>query len=411
MKKSITLKNKSNSKSSQKKSITSSQQKSDSLLQSNSNIPKSLTLTEEVNSNFDEKSYTKLLKQISLKLNFGNQKSLLPTKKIKTNPFEKSDIFLYDNTLLKQLEIEINLNVGTRILLNNLDKLKEFFTEENFEFYEYSNSKTNSITKLSAIDNIFYEGMYKKDYLYNNKNILYKFQKIDQFQALSSLYNYYYTNKTFFYILTRLHCFYFDLKNNNKNTLFLSNMLLLEKDLKDNEIEYNKIENKNVIEKIDSDIEIIDDFEDINKIKKENINNNMEIIDEEENDNKYDNNPICIKGRFVTHFFNVFIKNNIGGSFNIFTPYKFENSVYKTNKIYIDSCSKDSNNHVINIKMKGIIFPEYLKKIIDYISKEYKSFNMKFDSIKTSNSFYNLNSKLKKPIEKIEFKDNYYLFK
>ena len=61
--------------------------------------------------------------------------------------------------------------------------------------------------------------------------------------------------------------------------------------------------------------------------------------------------------------------------------------------------------------MKGIIFPEYLKKIIDYISKEYKSFNMKFDSIKTSNSFYNLNSKLKKPIEKIEFKDNYYLFK
>ena len=138
MKKSISSKNKSNSKSSHKKSITS-QQKSDSLLQSSSNIPKSLTLTEEVNSNF--------------------------AKKIKTNPFEKSDIFLYDNTLLKQLEIEINLNVGTRILLNNLDKLKDFFKEENFEFNKYSNSKTNSITKLSAIDNIFYEGIYKKNYL------------------------------------------------------------------------------------------------------------------------------------------------------------------------------------------------------------------------------------------------------
>ena len=373
--------------------------------------PPHFSQNDEIQSNIDEKSLNSLLIQITKNLHFEQYK--IKPKKV-TNPinsrqnkFEQFTHFQYDFSLYKSIDIEIVSQIPKREQKHKYDDYKEkcfkFFTDKNkFSYYEFSNTKNNTPYGMSQIDQIPFEPLFRQNFqvffeqnkIKNKIEMLNKLRRINFISAMNSLYSNFVEENNYFYIITPMHCFFFNLSqkrgdgnthNCRSNSVVLSNTLRIDKILKDNEINYTKI-------------------------KRE------EMKDGEEESN-FNENPATINYFYMTHFFNTFLNEYEDKTFNVFSPFQFDESVFKRCKITCKSLEKKEQN-VIHIQIYGCIFQEDLKKIINYLENKDNhsqlsnySFSMKLTKIPTTNSYYLLNENLKHSIEKVEYKDNCYYIK
>ena len=368
--------------------------------------PPHLLLTEEAQGNIDEKSINNILMLIAKDQHF-EQYSVKPKQtaneisSAKPNRYEQFEQFEYDCSLFKIVDIEITIQKSDKF--NDFkENVYKFFTDkEKFVYFEYSNTKNLTSFGMSQIDQISYESYFKNNFqIFFNQNqmrskieMLDKLRKINYITALNELYKNFILNKTFFYIITPMHSFYFNLSDTNDNIketthsnsfTVLSNTLRLEKILDECDIGYTKIESN------------------------------------EERDNPhplFNENPAVIDSIYMTHFYNTVINEYKNKNFNIFSPFPFEEATTRRCKISFKAIEKKEQN-IIHIQLYGCVFQNELKNMITFLTnkKTYNkmndySFSLKLTRIPTTDSFYMLNKKLKRAVEKVEYKDNYFYIK
>ena len=331
--------------------------------------------------------------------------------------------YLSERALYKEIEIEIKLN--KKSIDNIMSSLNNYFiNENNFIYYEYSNSRNITFNKLSEGDMLSYRYFYKNYDNINIDNNLYSskeeyIKQLDYVNTLNNLFFKYNINKKLFYVITPLYAYSFDY---NKNIpLLLTSSKSLETQLKKNDIIIIKINVKNKInEKRKSSFS--------KNIKKENTetkNNSNDNIDNDKSDEDEEeletNNlgvPIGISQLYVGLFYNLFVNNNALKPFNIFSNFEFEGSTYrkcKANIIKIKKSGDNNNNYDrINIKIEGIIFEENIINIIDFFKDklEINNYNIRLNKIRSTGSFYKENKEIESSFERFEFKENnFYYYK
>ncbi len=330
--------------------------------------------------------------------------------------------YLFVRALYKEIEIEIKLN--KKSIDNIMPSLNNYFiNENNFIYYEYSNSRNITFNKLSEGDMLSYRYFYKNYDNINIDNNLYSskeeyIKQLDYVNTLNNLFFKYNINKKLFYVITPLYAYSFDY---NKNIpLLLTSSKSLETQLKKNDIIIIKINVKNKInEKRKSSFS--------KNIKKENTetkNNSNDNIDNDKSDEDEEeletNNlgvPIGISQLYVGLFYNLFVNNNALKPFNIFSNFEFEGSTYrkcKANIIKIKKSGDNNNYDRINIKIEGIIFEENIINIIDFFKDklEINNYNIRLNKIRSTGSFYKENKEIESSFERFEFKENnFYYYK
>ena len=371
----------------------------------------------------DHNKYNKALSNFNFLFakenNKNNQKKLEKIEK----KGQISKQYLSERALYKEIEIEIKLN--KKSIDNIMPSLNNYFiNENNFIYYEYSNSRNITFNKLSEGDMLSYRYFYKNYDNINIDNNLYSskeeyIKQLDYVNTLNNLFFKYNINKKLFYVITPLYAYSFDY---NKNIpLLLTSSKSLETQLKKNDIIIIKINVKNKInEKRKSSFS--------KNIKKENTetkNNSNDNIDNDKSDEDEEeletNNlgvPIGISQLYVGLFYNLFVNNNALKPFNIFSNFEFEGSTYrkcKANIIKIKKSGDNNNNYDrINIKIEGIIFEENIINIIDFFKDklEINNYNIRLNKIRSTGSFYKENKEIESSFERFEFKENnFYYYK
>ena len=370
----------------------------------------------------DHNKYNKALSNFNFLFakenNKNNQKKLEKIEK----KGQISKQYLSERALYKEIEIEIKLN--KKSIDNIMPSLNNYFiNENNFIYYEYSNSRNITFNKLSEGDMLSYRYFYKNYDNINIDNNLYSskeeyIKQLDYVNTLNNLFFKYNINKKLFYVITPLYAYSFDY---NKNIpLLLTSSKSLETQLKKNDIIIIKINVKNKInEKRKSSFS--------KNIKKENTetkNNSNDNIDNDKSDEDEEeletNNlgvPIGISQLYVGLFYNLFVNNNALKPFNIFSNFEFEGSTYrkcKANIIKIKKSGDNNNYDRINIKIEGIIFEENIINIIDFFKDklEINNYNIRLNKIRSTGSFYKENKEIESSFERFEFKENnFYYYK
>ena len=371
----------------------------------------------------DHNKYNKALSNFNFLFakenNKNNQKKLEKIEK----KGQISKQYLSERALYKEIEIEIKLN--KKSIDNIMPSLNNYFiNENNFIYYEYSNSRNITFNKLSEGDMLSYRYFYKNYDNINIDNNLYSskeeyIKQLDYVNTLNNLFFKYNINKKLFYVITPLYAYSFDY---NKNIpLLLTSSKSLETQLKKNDIIIIKINVKNKTnEKRKSSFS--------KNIKKENTetkNNSNDNIDNDKSDEDEEeletNNlgvPIGISQLYVGLFYNLFVNNNALKPFNIFSNFEFEGSTYrkcKANIIKIKKSGDNNNNYDrINIKIEGIIFEENIINIIDFFKGELEinNYNIRLNKIRSTGSFYKENKEIESSFERFEFKENnFYYYK
>ena len=371
----------------------------------------------------DHNKYNKALSNFNFLFakenNKNNQKKLEKIEK----KGQISKQYLRERALYKEIEIEIKLN--KKSIDNIMPSLNNYFiNENNFIYYEYSNSRNITFNKLSEGDMLSYRYFYKNYDNINIDNNLYSskeeyIKQLDYVNTLNNLFFKYNINKKLFYVITPLYAYSFDY---NKNIpLLLTSSKSIETQLKKNDIIIIKINVKNKTnEKRKSSFS--------KNIKKENTetkNNSNDNIDNDKSDEDEEeletNNlgvPIGISQLYVGLFYNLFVNNNALKPFNIFSNFEFEGSTYrkcKANIIKIKKSGDNNNNYDrINIKIEGIIFEENIINIIDFFKGELEinNYNIRLNKIRSTGSFYKENKEIESSFERFEFKENnFYYYK
>ena len=370
----------------------------------------------------DHNKYNKALSNFNFLFakenNKNNQKKLEKIEK----KGQISKQYLRERALYKEIEIEIKLN--KKSIDNIMPSLNNYFiNENNFIYYEYSNSRNITFNKLSEGDMLSYRYFYKNYDNINIDNNLYSskeeyIKQLDYVNTLNNLFFKYNINKKLFYVITPLYAYSFDY---NKNIpLLLTSSKSLETQLKKNDIIIIKINVKNKTnEKRKSSFS--------KNIKKENTetkNNSNDNIDNDKSDEDEEeletNNlgvPIGISQLYVGLFYNLFVNNNALKPFNIFSNFEFEGSTYrkcKANIIKIKKSGDNNNYDRINIKIEGIIFEENIINIIDFFKGELEinNYNIRLNKIRSTGSFYKENKEIESSFERFEFKENnFYYYK
>ena len=396
---------------------------------SNTNKPEQGQIKKESNVNMfteglsyekiDHNKYNKALSNFNFlftkDLNKNNQKKAeKPEKKA-----QNSKKYLFERALYKGIEIEIKINKDNKINNKSIEDIMVllntfFINENNFIYYEFSNSRNISFNKLSDGDMLSYRYYYKSydninydNNIFNNKEEYIK--QLDYVNTLNNLFVKYNINKKLFYIITPLYAVSFDY---NKNIpLLLTSSKSLEVQLEKNEIKIIHIKRKAKIEKHHKNNNTKDNNENKNILE----NNNDKSEDEEDEFNNNNNIPIGISKLYVGLFFNFFVNQDALKPFNIFSNFEFEGCIFRKCKIYFINNKKNvekNNYNSIIIKIEGIIFEENIQKINEFIQNKLKVNNyiIRLNKIRSTNSFFKENKEIEFSFEKFEFKDNNYYF-
>ena len=116
--------------------------------------------------------------------------------------------------------------------------------ENNFFYYEFSNTRNMSFNKLSEGDYLLFRPFIKEfdNPEKNSSNKENYFKQMDFINTMNNLYYKYTINKKLFFIITPLYSFSFDY--NKEIPLLLTNSKTLEIELNKNDIKLIKINNK-----------------------------------------------------------------------------------------------------------------------------------------------------------------------
>ena len=357
----------------------------------------------------DHKKYNKALSN----LNNLFTKDLNKTNQTKEEQKEKtgqiSKKYLYERALHKGIEIEIRTKKEKNINVNKsideiISLLNSFFIDNNnFVYYEYSNSRNISFNKLSEGDILSYRFFYRSydninidNNLYNNKEEYIK--QLDYVNTLNNLFIKYNTNKKLFYIITPLYSYSFDFSKDVP--LLLTSSKSMEAQLKKIDIKTIKIIKKAKKDK---------NYKSPIYMDKSDIND-----DEEEELDNINNEIIGISKLYVGLMYNFFVNQNILKPFNIFSNFEFEGCLFRKCKSQIKKLKKNNdNNDEIIVKVEGIIFEEKIMEIIDFFKKiGVNNYNIRLNKIKSTGNFYKENKEIETSFEKFEFKDdNFYFYK
>jgi len=362
---------------------------------------------EKIDQNKYNKALTNFNHLFGKDLNKSNNNKKGNEKNEKNNQISKK--FLYERALYKDIEIELNLENND--IKNVKDKkeikllLNKFLIDENnFIYYEYSNTRNVSFNKLSEGDYLLYKSFIKEiDDIDNNKEDYIK--QLDYVNTMNNLYYKFNNNKKKFYIITPLYSFSFDI--NKEIPLIFTNSKTLEIELNKNNIQIIKLKSKS--EKNNNII----------NINKEEMNNNINNINKmdinEDETNRIENIPLGVSKLYVGLLFNYFANKNISKPFNIFSEFQFEGGIYRKCKFeIIDLKSINNSKGNILVKIEGIIFEDNMTKIINYIRNELKInfFSVRLNKIKSTSYFYKENKEIESNFNKFEFKkDNFYFYK
>lgn len=391
----------------------------------------SLHLSQEmIEEDIPDDQYNEMLKEISRSLNFDmpskEHKKPSTIKDFHQKKYEKYPSFQYDHNLHKEITIEILIelnenNVSKQEYYNEIanEIKKELTAIENFVYYEFSNIQNISMSNYSKIDYANYYNLFQKKQIMNEKTKR-DIKEINLLTALSSLYQrFLHEDNSSFYFITPMHAFLFsnlkrkedDVNESDINALLyhkqtiavLSNTLLLDKQLQSNRIQYAKITPS---KKPRSETDAEADYE-----------LNMDQFDKE----KYNNDPALVEGYYITILYNMMIDEYENKTFNLISPFPFEGSTFRENKIKVDSYVKrDKSVYVICINVFGCIFESKLKSIIKLLSKKNSktklsktqyTYSMKLEKIEDTCEFFALNTNLSRSIERVEYKDNEYYLK
>lgn len=349
-------------------------------------------------------------------LNKNNHKKI--EQKEKKGQISKK--YLCERALYKGIEIEIKLNKDKNNksideimkLLNNF-----FINENNFIYYEYSNSRNISFNKLSEGDMLSYRYFYKNydniyidNNIYNNKEEYIK--QLDYVNTLNNLFFKYNINKKIFYIITPLYAFSF---NYNKDIpLLLTSSKSLDFQLKKNEIKVIRFDSKKVKQNKNISNKNINKS---NESKLTNENNDKSDINDDEYEEEIESNIGALKGvskLYVGLLYNFFVNQNVLKPFNIFSNFDFEGCLFRKCKAQIIKLKKngENNNYYIIIKVEGIIFEETILHINDFFKNklELNNYNIRLNKIKSTGIFYKENKDIESSFERFEYKDNNYYF-
>ena len=325
------------------------------------NIGKNKKNFNEIIENFNESislSHTIDLNEISSDSNsfvfFGKLNEIL--EKEEDNLLQISSEFLPDRALYKEVEINLKIKENHNYLNYIMKKLSEYF-DINFIFYEYSNSKHFSNYKISEGDELILRTYCKeideKINIFLDSKIHIKI--LDRLNVLNDLFKTYNIKQSYFYIFTPNMDFSFNYKKNIP--LVFSNSDKLKKKLKQKSINIKIIANKLI-----NEIKI----ENSDGIKKEPI--------------------LGVEKLFVGNVFNHIINDNILKPLNIFSIFQFEGSIYR-------KCKKQviiTDNNVIYIKIRGVIFDEQIHNMVIYFLKFFDDadFSVKLNKFRKTTNFY-----------------------
>lgn len=397
----------------------------------NLNIAKSSTQKKNSNINIftegisfekiDQNKYNKALSNFNFL--FTKDLNKKNNQKKAEKPEKKGQIskkYLNGRALYKEIEIEIKLNNYKNKTIDELMTLLNnfFINENNFIYYEYSNSRNISFNKLSEGDMLSYRYFYKSfdninidSNLYNNKEEYIK--QLDYVNTLSNLFYKFNINNKLFYIITPLYAFSFDY--NKSIPLLLTSSKSLEAQLSKSDIKIIKIKYKDHSEKQYKNSANKSANKKENSEQKNANDNDKSEDDEEELEISNAGVPIGISKLYVGLFFNIFVNQNVLKPFNIFSNFEFEGCIFRKCKIQLNKLKKngDNNNYEgIMIKIEGIIFEENIQTIIDFFKNELELNNYIFimNKIRSTGNFYKENKEFESSFERFEFKENNFYF-
>ena len=370
---------------------------------------------EKIDHNKYNKALSNLNNLFTKDLNKANQTK--EGQKEKTGQIAKK--YLYDRALHKGIEIEIRIKKEKSINDNKsideiISLLNSFFIDNNnFVYYEYSNSRNISFNKLSEGDILSYRFFYRNydninidSNLYNSKEEYIK--QLDYVNTLNNLFIKYNTDKKLFYIITPLYSYSFDF--NKDIPLLLTSSKSMEAQLKNIEIKTIKITKKAKKDKNHKNTT----YKSVNKNTNEN-NDKSDINDDEEEELDNNNSEVIgISKLYIGLMYNFFVNQNILKPFNIFSNFEFEGCLFRKCKAQIKKLKKQNdNNDEIIVKVEGIIFEEKIIEIIDFFKKiGVNNYYIRLNKIKSTINFYKENKEIETSFEKFEFKDdNFYFYK
>lgn len=393
---------------------------------------KTKTRTENEEENVEEKDLNEDLLNIVSPFNLHNWKDSFNLDKRRKNNnstklihqhgqidlslYEKFDSFPCDNSLLRQIEVDLvfeNKKTGkpNEFLLLNI--LKDFFSERNFTYYEFSNVRNGSLKKFSANDEINYDFLYEKNLSsqLNNMRTSQAITQIDYLSALSSIFANFLERERYFYFLSPLLSFYFyKMEKDDRESILQevrdSGVIIANTTKIDKRLERNKIKSKK--------IELPTEASKANKIYTDVIGNEIEGINLNTS-----NFLIGIYNHYQVQFFNMIISDYEEENFNIFTPFPFVSAVYRQCKYQIDHYIKNGRL-MVNVKLHGCIFPSYLKEIVKFLTFKVHtevlesltySYSMRLHHVSQTSNLFALNRKLMKPVERVEYINNSYYVK
>jgi len=267
------------------------------------------------------------------------------------------------------MEIEIKFKEDKTRHIKSIDKIilllnKFFITENNFVYYEYSNTRNISFNKLSEGDMFSYRYFYKN---YENVNIDNNYiskeeyiKQLDYANTLNDLIIKYNMDKKLFYIITPLYTYSFNYCKDIP--LLITSSKTLESQLKRNGVKIIKIKKNQNKDK---------DKQNKGSASKNN-NDKSDINDEEEEELDNNSFPIGISKLYVGLLFNLFVNQNILKPFNIFSDYEFEGCLFRKCKAQIVKMKKniENNSDYILVKVEGVIFEEGIQKMIDFFKNK-----------------------------------------
>ena len=365
----------------------------------------------------DHNKYNKALSNLNNLFTKDLNKANQTKEEQKEKKGQISKTYLYERALHKGIEIEIktkkekNINVNKSkdeiiSLLNNF-----FINNNNFVYYEYSNSRNISFNKLSEGDILSYRLFYRSydninfdSNLYNNKEEYIK--QLDYVNTLNNLFIKFNNNKKLFYIITPLYSYSFDF--NKDIPLLLTSSKSMEAQLKKIDIKTIKITKKAKKDKNHK----ITTYKNVNKSTNDNMDKSDINDDEEEELDNNNSEVIGISKLYVGLMYNFFVNQNILKPFNIFSNFEFEGCLFRKCKAQVKKLNKNNNNNdEIVVKVEGIIFEEKIIEIIDFFKKiGVNNYYIRLNKIKSTGNFYKENKEIETSFEKFEFKDDNFIF-
>lgn len=363
-----------------------------------------------------------------------NKESLINNKDIKavSNNLTNEKINKI-NTIIKQA---FKKSIDT--LTNNLESLQTgFYTytkiadnriEHNLNpFNTKPDNNRSSFNKISPFE------IRNKDYLLqinNEEDSVDALNHINYYQSLTSLFTNFIKGKvrSFYIVSMFMTCYFTHLdESDNRKRLYIGDYYKsLEAIMKDSNIEYDKISNIELINKIrahEAQTQKSISLESLETYTEEDLMryfaNTKEFID----DNM--TSLICLKGVNMRLFFNQFINSTVNKSFIIYSKSPFINSIYNESIKITNSNYKEES---FKLKLYGCFFPSDITIIKDIIVKAFKLFNneiedkaeevgnalkdlkvisssLEFEYLEKVKKFFILNKSITGPIKKMYLTD------